>query len=267
MRLEVALSELERTIEYQESVEGSDRASAALLMAKRSLSDARDAFGDGKEQVAWAHCHQAFRFVLQALSPVTREARRQALRREAGEKLTNWRRDAVLDILDAEGEVEPENLALAQFLLDQHFANVYFKLNAAAVQFGGLRWVLIPTVLGLFGISFLLDASASDSFLHDPGTLAVVILAGGIGALLSSVLSQVGVGGRIPDFLSSTAGWVVRPFIGGLSAVIICIVIQSGLLPLVGDSELSLYAWAVAAGGSDQLVNVVMRRVEEAARS
>lgn len=190
---------------------------------------------------------------------------RKALRREAAEKLSNWRRKAVLDILDCKDDVQPESVALAQFLLDQHFTNVYLKLNTAAIRFTSLLWILIPTVVGLFGLSFILDSSRSASFLYDPEKLALVILAGAIGALVSSTLSQLGVGGRIPDFLHSIAGWSVRPFIGALSAVIVCIVVESDLLPLEAATDLSLYAWAVTAGFSDQLVSFVMRRVEESA--
>lgn len=265
-RLEAALAEVDRMVEYQESSAPPEGPGAALRMARNSLATARDAAEHGKDQVAWAHCHQASRFVLQTLPPASREAHRKALRWEAEEKLSNWRRGAILDLLDTEGEVDPENLALAQFLLDQHFANVYFKLNAAAVQFSALRWIVIPAVLVLVAVSFFLDPAASPSILHHPETLAVIVLAGGTGALLSNILSQVGVGGRIPEFLGSASGWTVRPFIGALSAVIVVTVLQSGLLPLEADTELSLYAWAVVAGSSDQLVNVVMRRVEEAAK-
>lgn len=253
-------------VEYQESSAPPEGPGAALRMARTSLATARDAAEHGKDQVAWAHCHQASRFVLQTLSSASREAHRKALRWEAEEKLTNWRRGAILDLLDAEGGADPEDLALAQFLLDQHFGNVYFKLNAAAVHFSALRWIVIPAVLVLVGVSFLLDPAASQSILHHPETLAVVLLAGGTGALLSNILSQVGVGGRIPEFLGSASGWTVRPFIGALSAVIVVTILQSGLLPLEASTELSFYAWAVVAGSSDQLVNVVMRRVEESAK-
>lgn len=267
-RLEAALSELDQLVQYQEiSGASDDEGEVALRMARASLDTAWDAFRDDRHQVAWAHCHQAYRFVLQSLPPDQREARRKALRREADEKLSNWRRGAVLDILDVEGGIDPESLALAQFILDHHFARVYFDLNAAAIRFESLRWVLIPAVVVLLGISFLLDPAGSQSFLYEPATLGVVMLAGGIGALLSGTLSHIGVGGGIPDFLSAAAGWTVRPFIGAISAVLVCTVLQGGLLPLQGETDVSLYAWAVAAGFADQLVNIMLRRIEASART
>jgi hypothetical protein len=266
-RLEVALEELDQAIARRRTAKDAGDVGPTLALAEGAAARARDSLADGRDQVAWSLCQQAHRFVLQALPEAEREVRRKALGREAQEKLSNWRRAAVLDVLDGDGASAPESLAFAQFLLDQHFANVYFKLNVAALRFMALSWLLAPAVVALLVVSFWLDPAGSNSVLRYPGRLAVVMLVGAAATLLSNTLSQAGLGGRIPDFLgSSIAGWSVRPFIGALSAVLVCVVVQSGLLPLRADDDLALYGWAAAAGFSDQLVNLVMQRVETAAK-
>jgi hypothetical protein len=266
-RLEAALEELDQAILRRKAATGDGDHGATLELAERAAEKARGSLAGGKDQVAWSQCQQAHRLVLQTLPEKEREAHRKALRREAQEKLSNWRRAAVLEVLDGDAASTPESLAFAQFLLDQHFANVYFKLNVAAVRFTALSWLLAPAVLALLLLSFWLGPSDTGSVLHQPDRLAVVMLVGAVAALLSNALSQVGLGGRIPDFLgSSVAGWFVRPFIGALSAVLVCVVVQSGLLPLRASPDLGLYGWAAAAGFSDQLVNLVMQRVEAAAK-
>jgi hypothetical protein len=263
--LEAYLDMLSAELEQRESSAPSETVRATLKLAKQSLDKAGRALLNKRDQVAWSRVHQATRFVIQALGDEEREAHRLALRREAEEKLSNWRRGAVADLLEGRAGRNPENLAFAQFLLHEHFGNVYFKLEVAAIRFKKLLWILPWPVVLLLALSFVFEKSSGGSFLNDQQRTSLVFLAGAAGALLSTTLSRLGLAGKIPAFLGDAQELLVRPFIGALSALAVCLIVESGLVPLGDSNPQALYGWAVAAGFSDQLVSFVMRRVESSA--
>lgn len=239
--------------------------------AEASIKAACIAQKEGNCQVAWRHCHQAYRFLLAGMNDEERESRRRALRREAEEKLKNWRRDAVLDIIGRDvkaDEISAAELSTAQFIMDEHFGNMYFKLEATAIGLRIVPWVMGSLTLILILIAIILhmlETVDSTFVLFDLHATFVVLAAGAVGATLSNTLSVLGYSGRIPAYLGQAGSWTVRLPLGALSAFAVVAVIQSGLLPFTEMEEPGIYGWAVAAGFSDQLLNQVMRRVEKAA--
>lgn len=280
-RLRARIDELDQLLRFQRSMPMKDNKAAASAAgpewyshAEAARAAAQQSLDDGDLQVGWSNAHQAARFLYYGMDERERRAHERSLRREAEEKLKNWRKSAVLDILgeDEPQPTEPSVLSLARFLLDEHFDNQYFKLEAVAIR---LRY--LPILLGVLVATVLLLSAAfdwwpglnlhtqHDFFLVDFSETLVVLFTGTLGATLSNVLSTLGLGGRIPVFLDGTRGWLLRPLIGALSAVLVATVIQSELLPLKADTQVALYGWALAAGFSDRLLNQVMRRVEQAA--
>lgn len=269
-RLDARLSELLKQHEYMTAC-NRPGASQALTHAKSSLDETKNALDGDQLQKAWRHVHQAYRFLLMGMEEDELEARRAALRREAEEKLHNWRKEAVLDIVGRDRGGEPisaEKLAHAQSLLDEHFGNVYFKLEAAAIAMRWLPWVLISlllVILGLAGIASLFPSHAPDFFLADIGIVAVVAVAGSVGATLSNTLSMIGRTSRIPAYLGEVRDWAVRLPLGALSALALVTVIQGDILPFTSMTTPDIYGWAVAAGFSDQLLNRVILKMEKRA--
>lgn len=275
-RLTASIGELDEMVAFM-SDGGSGATTGGIERASASISNAKEARDAGNLQVAWRYCHQARRFLLAEMSSEQRESHRKALRREAEEKLTNWRRDAVLDIIGRDvdtKEIQPAELTTARFIMDEHLDNKYFKLEAAAI---GLRLVS-PIMLSLIAVvvvisvtlvtlvgSNVIQAPEGSFLLFELETTVIVLVSGAVGAMLSNTLSVLGHSGRIPAFIGQLGNWGVRLPLGALSAFVVVAVLQSELLPLEGVTAPAIYGWSVAAGFSDQLLNRVMRRVETAA--
>lgn len=279
-RLDARLAELEQLIGFNAATR--DSAGPWQEYAQQNLEKAREALGDEKSpveklQVAWAYCHQAYRFLSWSLDDdVERRQNAKPLRREAEAKLKNWRKEAVLDVIGREpaGSDVPSkgDLLLAQSLLDQHFENVYFKLDVLASRVRLLPLVLLLMVAAVLSLSWFLGASAGDagcpkpaSLLFDCKTVLVVLMLGAVGATLSNTLSALSAADRIPQVLRGRVEWTVRPLLGALSAVAVVLVLQSDLLPIKSPEKPMIFAYALVAGFTDRLLNRVMRAVEQSA--
>lgn len=267
-RLGARIAELEKWIGFQAQKAGD--ATRWKTCAEASLAEARAALEDGNLQAAWPPCHQAQRFLYTTLSAEQLGDRAKVLRREAEEKLKNWRKGAVLDLIGRDVQQpkrpSPGTLVLAQFLLDEHFGNVYFKLESLASRAVGMIWALGFLVGGVLALAALAGgALPSECFLSSVSQTLVVLALGAVGATLSNTLSALGLTGRIPTVLQGGIEFAVRPLVGAVSAVAVLVVLQAGLIPIEEPKGLALYAWAVGAGFSDQILNRVMNRLEQAA--
>jgi hypothetical protein len=263
-RVASRIAELTKLIEFHKSSVPPAPNQTGIDHADKSVKAAGQA---QSTQEKWAHCTQAFRFLIWSMDNEEREVHCKALRREADAKLDGWRKDAVLDLVGREKPataVDAAALSLALYLLDEHFDNVYFRLDAVAIRIRSLRWVMLTLVAIVLAASWYLPRGASNSFLFDPQRASLVLLAGAIGAALSNALSVLGVGSKIPGLLGEHANWFVRLPLGALGAVAIVAIIQSGLLPVTQPTDLAMYAWAVTGGFSDQLLNKVIAQVESA---
>jgi len=156
-------------------------------------------------------------------------------------------------------------LAQAQYLLDQHFSNVYFKIDVVAVCVAGMVWTFCAIVPAVLALAWWLPQTAPDLVIRSGSQTAAVLLLGAVGAALSYALSTLGFAGRIPGQLNSVQQFVVRPLLGAVSAFAVVAVLQSGLLPITTPEGAHVYAYAVAAGFSDQILTRVMNVVEKSA--
>jgi hypothetical protein len=242
------------------------RAQHAYEAAKEAIGNAKAAISKEKAdvQIAWAHANQAYRFLLEVTEGPELEAHAAMIRREAEEKLKNWRGEAVRDLLPHKknpGQRAPAGteVALARFLLDQHFDNLYFKLSVLANHAGRLPWIL--GVLLAIVLSLSSRISDNGSFLQT----ALIMVLGAVGAILSSTLSALGGDSRIPEMLSKPTQIFVRVFFGALSAVAVVAIVSGKVLPIEAPTGNGVYVWAVASGFTDQLLTRMMLMVEKAA--
>jgi hypothetical protein len=265
-RLEARLQELQQSLDFQTEVQGKP-ATPWPGFARKSLMAAKDALDRKVLQEAWTHCHQAFRFLLHGAKPEELQQWVKALRREAGEKLKNWRKRAVEEILDGERANPPglPEIVLAQYLLDQHFENVYFKLEMLAIRARRLPYVLGSLAVAVLLVSAVLNGSGESSIvLYSFTHTGVVMLLGAIGASLSNALSALNAKSRIPQIIQGWQERAIRLLIGALSAVIVVLIVQSGILPIIKAPDLSMiYAYAIVAGFTDQLLSRAIRAVEK----
>lgn len=270
-RLQVELRAFEDELERRTKVVGGSPGSLKEYVNK-SLEAAKKSAETGNDHSAWIHLHRARRFLLESFNKNERLMRAMALQREAEEKLTNWRGKAVRDVLllDPNKPRAPSTgaLILAQFLLDEHFANVYFKLELLGARVRLLAWLLVGTTLLLVVGAFsarVFEILESDYLFSSPAQLLFVLLLGALGAVLSMTLSLTQLAGRVPEVLQGWTEATVRPLVGALSAVVLVAILQAQLIiPIAELTVIQLSVFAILAGFSDQVVVRVMGRAEKA---
>lgn len=265
-RLAAHLDRLEIEIEQRTPVPPAE--AAWLGCAKRSLEKARAAKEAKREQTAWTHLHSAFRFLLEGAPADEVQGRVKALRREAGDKLSGWRRAAILDLLEADAQKPPgsSEVALAQFLLDQHFDNVYFKLAALGTRLKQLnRGLMALSGLVLLACGWLFRESDRSPWLLGFLEGLQIMVLGAAGAALSHALTAIRGRQRIPEVIQGWYEQGLRLLIGALSAIAVVLIVQSGILPFLKvPAGRAIYVYALAAGLSEQLLSRVIRRIEAA---
>lgn len=223
---------------------------------------------DDNLQKAWKHVHRAKRLLYESYDDNERQDRAKALRLEALEKLGGWRKDAVKEVLPVAActsEVTPGALVLAQFILDEHFENVYFKLDMLSARLRGATSLLTGLVAGLVLVAVGFDRLGRPlDGIFSLTTLIPVLLLGATGAGLSILLSLGQLGGRIPEVLKG--GWesAVRPLLGALSAVVFLAILQAGLFAFPTPEDSHIWAYAILAGFSDQIVVRTIAAAEKA---
>lgn len=236
--------------------------------AKACLDDGKAAVRSRNREQLARSCAHAYRFLIHGLPETELEARADALRYEALEKLSGWRRSAVENLLGTEKnpeEIDAARLSLAQLVIDVHFQNVYFKLEVVAHFVPWLSVALGMLALGTMLYSGFLATEDATSFLGDPEQTTLVLFLGAMGAVLSNTTTLLGATGRIPQVISGLTNFSVRPLFGAVSAVAVAVILQSGYLPIDQPTTNQLYAVALLSGFSDQLLTRVMRKVEEKA--
>jgi 8-oxo-(d)GTP phosphatase len=245
----------------QASPAWSTAATALLAQARRCLR--RGLIDEGWQALAAAHRLEVF-----ALGQEERAARGAALRAEAERKLSEWRRDAVLEALGADGAPTPGALWYATLMRDENAQNEYRKLAVLSDQltamgvFVGLTLLLIVLLASWHPIPFDDYGSYAGSF----ELLVYVILFGVLGGAVSTMIPRDarGLHRRIPERLSDAAFSRLRPLIGAASALVVYIAVVADLLPVALDADFgaAILLLAFVAGFSERLV---VRAIESVA--
>jgi hypothetical protein len=190
------------------------------------------------------------------------------MREEAKDKLKDsWRGESVQTLLRANNKLEVTPKAAAQealFHLHSHFQNTYFQIYLLRRQVSILALVLAAAVLTTVVVAqgghlYAFDRSAETR-------VPLVVLFGFLGAALSAIMAARDTPGRtrIPEVHRSGISALIRPLIGGASALPVYALIQSELINVqIADSpEATILAFAFFAGFSERWF---LRKVEPSA--
>lgn len=218
-------------------------------------------------QEASTHCRSERWLALEA----------QRLRTEAETKLSEWRRDAVLDFLPAGKKktevtvpadpprVDPDQVSAALSVMNGRHQNTYRKLALMRRQMKYLGFSLCASLTLLvlvvsiasgtktdaFSLSFAGSGSAMDHLLLLGGILSVGALGGCLAAIIDT--ARRGTKGLIPDLLREKQGAVIRPAFGAASALAVVFLVQNGVVNVdIGDGGWP--ALAVLGGFSETLL-------------
>ncbi len=239
-----------------------DRATQMLGQAEADLAL-------GETERAWQCFYAAQRLELHGLAVVDRDAfqaKARSVLNEANEKLSDWRKQSVLDALTHDGEfnarVSPDTMAAACQVLFEHHTNLYRRLRLNSQQLIWLGATGIAALLGwLIGLAGQIGGKIEIANLPLLWSAAVF---GVMGACASGIISLANNApkGRIPERLLTLQITLARPLVGAVAAVAIYTFLLAGLLNLNPVGPGLALAAAFAAGFSERLLTLATEAVK-----
>lgn len=234
-----------------------------------------------KLEAAWTALKAADREMVRSYGPSELAAEARIVRSEAADKLSGWRAAAIGELLtdEALSAVEPgggakaappnhieagpfvddlrTRLIKARWIVDTYSDTTYHKfriLRRAVIITSGLLAAVLAALVAIVALEWI-PIAPDDSPLQSWRLLLAVMSLGAIGALLSSAtrLSSRDDKLRVPDLRVSYTLMGMRPFVGAAGAIVVIVMLQSGLAGVTVDSE-AIYAIAIAAGFTERLV-------------
>ena len=235
-----------------------------LLRLARSLGRA------GRIDSAWDAFNSARRLSLNELDADALDSHVAVVRAEVDSKLEGWRKEAAAAALTPDGNTPyaPEQVAVAQQMLDEESTNKYIKLKIAGRRLLVASLLLALTIIGLWvatGLGWFggIDVDSSWFVLHDPGVFGGVLLLGVFGSMLSLAMdlsSSNATQNRIYDLMTTQiAAPLARISIGAGSAVL---TVSAAQAAFVGGDQPWLYLAAIPAGFSERLVRRSVENLE-----
>jgi 8-oxo-dGTP pyrophosphatase MutT (NUDIX family) len=224
----------------------------------RLVELAKDCVASRRVDAGWEALHAARRLCLSELTPDELSSRSRALRAEADEKLTKWRKGAASELLGGDSP-RASDLEEAARLLDENSMNVYLKLRLSRTALP-IAAALLGAILVALGFAVRrgwFDALGEQGafVLTDFGLFSGAAVLGAFGAMLSLALDRDGASlanRRIYEVAGAhVAVPVARLSIGAASGVLVVAAVQSSLAD-VGQSWAILAA--IPAGFSERLV-------------
>lgn len=220
------------------------------------------------------------------------------LRREA-EKLNTWRKNAVHELLGSPEKPKPDQELTARRLYEAtslifgHYENQAYKDGLLSSHKWQLCVALGLIIFGLFwwfralSVPYWWFGFEQVFWVHSPfdnpkpfeikfdeavpsQTLVSVALFGLLGAVVSAIIKFPGSmqSSRIPEVTATLSATVLRLFMGGASAIIIYVFLDSSLAPQIFRftepiTTKTLFALATVAGFSERLVTRAIEAVAE----
>jgi len=101
-----------------------------------------------------------------------------------------------------------------------------------------------------------LPSQGGASVLNSLGSYIGIVVLGAMGALLSVFMSRIAGpdANPIKDLSNRVSGYV-RPLLGGLSAVVVVLVLESDVQSVITLGENGIYVGALLAGFSERLID------------
>lgn len=235
--------------------------------ATRLLDRAEQALGEGLLDLGWRCMHEADRVLVQSFGRAELEAQMTSLRSEAAHELPGWRGEVVQGLArgaehDDTLETLQVRLARAMLLRDVFRDYQYFQTQLLRRQIGILCVMLLL-------LSGLLLGAARRGMLESGAqvgseALPVAMLLGGIGAVLSALLTfaSSSPSRRVPEALLNSVSTFARPLLGAVSGVVGWLALNSGVFNVPSDASVWLVVFAF--GFSERLVLGTLERVGKA---
>jgi len=234
-----------------------------LNKASELLVEARLYANSNELDIAWKCFHEAQRQEILALNSEALKDVAIIIRNES-EKLGQWRRSAIEELLGKNGQplakdLNHETVYRAAQIRDEHYNNNAYKDRL-------FKNYLITILVCLVASSFLVFAYLSDLYYcFFPAfrtTLFGVFIFGIFGGAFSALLKIPSERGpsRIPEQVYAIRLSLTRVLIGGASALFIYVFIQTALVTeltnvnAVNEDNFLIYVISFAAGFSERLV-------------
>ena len=230
----------------------------------------REAVEAGQTEAGWRYLSAARQIEIHLCSAPEIENEARLLLEEAREKLRGWRKAAIETILDRRA-VLPVHVAQARAIRDDHFGNLYYKIDLGWSQIKVLLAIAAAALIVL--VDLLTDVgiaceralrlpplNASPLLSTDPvqsaSVVVAVLTAGVLGAAVSAVLDIARSSeGRIPERLSNWMVTVARLGIGSAGALVVWLALISGALGgLKVESTGAVLLYSIVAGSSERLL-------------
>lgn len=183
----------------------------------------------------------AERELIAGMSPEERESRAISLLEEATKLGDSWRGEAVSKLLgDQSDEISIASLQEALGHIQAQSQNVYHKIDLLKYQLA-----LLSGVLGALIFVIVLLATWGHLYQFDPNSedwLGLAVLFGLMGGALSAMftVTHKPKGKKIPDELRNGPLILVRPLLGGATAIPIYVFMRSGFIEFTTiESELA----------------------------
>jgi hypothetical protein len=189
------------------------------------------------------------------MSVPEQQAEGLVLLHEAKEKLTGWRREAVVALLD-KGNVGAEVLQRAMRIRDESSDNEFRRLALGREQIGTAVLVLGLALAAFLPLELVLPVGLSLKPEAAPTRIwAFVFLFGVIGGCISVLQSGAAARGRVPLLLGHTLITAARPLTGGAAALVSYALFGAGVFGGAKvDSVAAVLGIAFAAGFSERIV-------------
>jgi hypothetical protein len=181
-----------------------------------------------------------------------------ALRKEADKKLSGWRKEAILSLLNSTKTITAESVMFAYVIRDDDSNNTYYRHALLKRQMAILAFVLALLTLPIFLYPNLVFPE-----LADPPKIAQLLfpmaLFGAIGSTLSGIINMSRNKSRIPEQIGLFVLSLVRILLGSISAIIVYVLIHAGIIEFKLSSLFGILAISFIAGFSE---NLLMRSIE-----
>ncbi len=219
---------------------------------------------------AWGYLLAFNRMMVADMQGSELDSRIVSARSEARKKLSGWRGKAVKSLLTIDSQMDDEirqqRLREALFHLHSKSQNIYFKIGKIRNQIVIAMYMLFTATVGVFALSFwfmslcLFDVVTRSEF-H------LAMLSGLVGGVLSVAFSLVhnDQDQDIPELIASLPLTWSRILFGPLSAFVVLVIFQFGLLDLGEHKVESLIGISFIAGFSERwFLNLVNKAQEKA---
>jgi 8-oxo-dGTP pyrophosphatase MutT (NUDIX family) len=233
--------------------------------ARVLLRAAQDFLRRGMIDEGWQALQTARRLEISVMNDDERAAHATGLRAEADAKLVEWRRKTVNEDLK---QTVPSYAALrhAQHIVDEHAQNGYRRLTIAADHLSSMAVIIGLLLVSLLYLSAVVAIPIANAEVDSFELTVYVLIFGMLGGAVSAMLprDRGGARTRIPEQLSAATFSKLRPVIGGASAVVLYVFVNSGLF--VSGIELTqgmVLLFAFAAGFSERLIVRAIARLTD----